>query len=525
PANEQNLYRYNYYPDGTPIPPNSFYIPDNTWTSDDVVAATGVSLQELQTVNPSVDLNNLVAGQTINLPAPDNSLADFSTSVPGGPVQGTTGNDFLNGLALDDPSFTLQVNAAYLNGDGIYNVLPSGLVTEFYRPGAQELVAFNPNSIYNIWDSTTFNLQYTGLSNSLLVETSLSANLYGGASFILNVDPLVLDLNGDGVKLTDYQSSPVFFDIDHDGGSLELTGWVSAEDGIVVMDLNSDGIINDSSEMLSEYYGGAQGTKPFSDGFAALASLDSNFDGKFDASDASFTTVRVWVDANHDAKTDAGELKTLAELSITRINLTATPQSGEVVGGNEVLSRGSYTTADEINHDAAAINFLANPNGHTFTTSGAGTQVNTEGGVTSYVSQSATGEVIDVTVKGVQSAYGGSGNDTLIGDANSNWLAGGAGSDTLQGGAGNDVLIIDAADLQANIDAGAGLDIVQVVGDAGVTLNLTQAHVEVAQGGRGNDVLIGGGRANVFIAGGAGDDVIIGGAADDALSGEDGNDL
>jgi hypothetical protein len=44
-------------------------------------------------------------------------------------------------------------------------------------------------------------------------------------------DPLVLDLNGDGVKLTSFAEAPVLFDIDHDGGSKELTGWVSAQDG------------------------------------------------------------------------------------------------------------------------------------------------------------------------------------------------------------------------------------------------------------------------------------------------------
>jgi hypothetical protein len=36
----------------------------------------------------------------------------------------------------------------------------------------------------------------------------------------LPTDPLVLDLNGDGVRLTDYLTAPMFFDADNDGGSL-----------------------------------------------------------------------------------------------------------------------------------------------------------------------------------------------------------------------------------------------------------------------------------------------------------------
>lgn len=49
-------------------------------------------------------------------------------------------------------------------------------------------------------------------------------------------------------------------------------------------------------------------------------------------------------------------------------------------------------------------------------------------------------------------------------------------------------LLIDAQDLQTNIHAGAGIDIVQVIGNAGVTLNLAQAEVEVVSGGLANDV-------------------------------------
>ena len=114
-------------------------------------------------------------------------------------------------------------------------------------------------------------------------------------------------------------------------------------------------------------------------------------------------------------------------------------------------------------------------------------------------------------------AAGGQGNDTLTGDANNNWLAGGMGSDVFNAGAGNDVLLIDADDLQANINAGAGDDIVQVVGDRGVTLNMSQAGVEHVQGGRGADVIIGGGRSTVFVRGDDGNDMIIGGSANDVI--------
>ncbi|MEA3194555.1 MAG: hypothetical protein QOD26_2888, partial [Betaproteobacteria bacterium] len=363
---------------------------------------------------------------------------------------------------------------------------------------------------------------------------SLNTGSQGGAQQVY-VDPLILDLNGDGVKLTDYGSNPVLFDTDHDGGSLEQTGWVDANDGIVVRDLNGNGVIDGIHETLSEYYngtvgtGGNPGSKPFANGLAALKSLDSNSDNVFTSADTSWNSLRVWVDANHDGKTDAGELKTFGELGITSISLAGTGQSGLVRDGNEVLATSSFVINGQ-SHEALAANFLANPNGHTFTTSGSGTVVNTQAGggaaaVATYVSHSPTGETVDVAAKGVQNAYGSSGDDTLIGDANNNWLGGSEGSDTFSAGAGDDVLLIDAMDLQANIHAGAGVDIAQVVGDQGVTFNLAQAEVEIAQGGRGNDVLIGGGFYSVFVRGGDGDDIIVGGGANDALSGENGDDV
>ena len=95
--------------------------------------------------------------------------------------------------------------------------------------------------------------------------------------------------------------------------------------------------------------------------------------------------------------------------------------------GNEVLATGSFVQ-NGVTKEALAANFLANPNGHNFVSSGSGTLVSTQGGLSSYVASDPNGETIDVALKGVANAYGATGNDTLIGDGNNNWLAGGAGA-------------------------------------------------------------------------------------------------
>ncbi|WP_309475921.1 MULTISPECIES: S8 family serine peptidase [Pseudomonas] len=451
-----------------------------------------------------------------------------------------------NGLVTSGGGWNLNYDPNKLNlnqyqGNWVNNTFTAAatqILADGYRPG-------NVNTAKDVFDFSLRNA-----SQSLTYGSTLAALLNSGdarARLTLPTDPLLLDLNGDGVRLTDYLSAPVFFDADNDGGSLEETGWVNPEDGIVVLDANANGKIDNISETLSEYFGGKAGTngeagqKRFANGFAALASLDSNADGVFDVRDSSWSSVKVWVDGNHDGKSwndingngsldagEASELKSFSDLGITRINLDNQAQSGEVRDGNEVLAHGTFVQ-NGLTREAIAANFLANPNGHTFTSTAAGTVVSTQGSgqvaaVKGYVSSSTTGETIDVAQKGVANATGGLGNDVLQGDAQTNWLAGGQGSDTFYGGAGDDVLLVDGDDLSTNVHGGDGTDIVQVIGEKGVSLNLADASIEIAQGGRGDDAFIGGGNSTVYMRGGDGDDVLVGGSANDALSGENGDD-
>ncbi|MBF4102879.1 hypothetical protein INT80_11300 [Gallibacterium anatis] len=92
-------------------------------------------------------------------------------------------------------------------------------------------------------------------------------------------------------------------------------------------------------------------------------------------------------------------------------------------------------------------------------------------------------------------------------------------------GAGDDVLIIDGDDKAENIHGGDGNDIVQVVGNKGVSLDLGAAEIEVANGGRGDDFFYSSGNSSVFVRGGDGNDMLLGSIANDALAGENGDDF
>ncbi len=148
-------------------------------------------------------------------------------------------------------------------------------------------------------------------------------------------DPLVLDLDGDGVELSSLSDSSVHFDYDRDGFA-EKTGWVSADDGILVRDANSNGTVDGASELFGS---------PNQDGFAVLETMDTNGDGKIDAQDVGFDQLRVWQDLDQDGVADAGELKTLGEVGINSVSVIRS----DITGTNQGHSLGyeaSFQRAD-----------------------------------------------------------------------------------------------------------------------------------------------------------------------------------
>jgi Ca2+-binding RTX toxin-like protein/subtilisin-like proprotein convertase family protein len=158
-------------------------------------------------------------------------------------------------------------------------------------------------------------------------------------------DPLVLDLNGNGVETTAINlASPILFD--HGGtGTKTFTGWIAPTDGLLVMDRNGNDVIDNGSELFSENTSLLTGGKA-ANGFAALAQEDTNMDGAVDQKDANFGRLRVWQDANQDGISQANELKPLADLGIASINLGYIPNGVELPDDNWLSAQGSFVFGD-----------------------------------------------------------------------------------------------------------------------------------------------------------------------------------
>jgi hypothetical protein len=135
--------------------------------------------------------------------------------------------------------------------------------------------------------------------------------------------PIIVDLTGNGFALTDAQHG-VMFDIANTGTPLQIAWTANANNAWLVLDRNHNGVINSGAEMFGNFT--AQPSSPHPNGFAALAVYDDpanggNGDGVIDARDKIFSSLRLWVDANHDGVSQPEELHTLPELGIYSISL------------------------------------------------------------------------------------------------------------------------------------------------------------------------------------------------------------
>jgi hypothetical protein len=187
-----------------------------------------------------------------------------------------------------------------------------------------------------------------GLESILSYETAAGIiddvnDLFNAAlSFIPRIDPLALDLDGDGIETVNV-SSGVMFDFNGDGVRTG-TGWVKGDDGFLVLDLDGNGVIDSGKELFGVDTLKSDGSKA-QNGFDALRDLDSNEDGFFDSRDQKFSDVHVWRDLNQDGFSQSNEIYTLTELDIKSINLART-STGYGDNGNVVSATGSYIRGD-----------------------------------------------------------------------------------------------------------------------------------------------------------------------------------
>jgi len=169
--------------------------------------------------------------------------------------------------------------------------------------------------------------------------------------------PIVLDVSGEGFLLTSAKDG-VQFDMSGDG-PVQMA-WTARGAGNAFLSLpGADGLVHNGKELFGNYTPQPPSNHP--NGFLALAVYDDpknggNGDGIIDARDAIFSSLRLWIDANHDGISQLEELHTLPSLGINSISLAykaseKTDQYGNVFRYRAQLNPDNPTDAGKTVYD------------------------------------------------------------------------------------------------------------------------------------------------------------------------------
>ena len=188
-------------------------------------------------------------------------------------------------------------------------------------------------------DKDGFNLREVGAAFGGVPWQGMVGNmvkrltLAGGVPFTrVNLDPIVLDLDGTGLHLSGLDGSRAMVDT---GGLQRRTGWVDGTSGNAVLVLGSE---TGAPEVVGLRSG---------DALASLGSMDTNADGVLDMADAGFMRLGAWRDMNGNGTMDAGEAVPLWAVGVRSLSL-AFVAGEDVVSGNVVHGTLSFTHVHDI---------------------------------------------------------------------------------------------------------------------------------------------------------------------------------
>lgn len=374
---------------------------------------------------------------------------------------------------LDDGSgYSEAGNWASDNTQPLFSDIGNGRADTFTTP----IFTWNQQPS-NFWSSS-------GSSNP---GFSGSGSLTSGSPFNSYIDPLVLKLGGGSVHTTNLAGSKVMFDMNCDGRK-ERTGWITADEGFLVMDKNGNGRIDDASEMFSEFMSPTAKT-----GFGALAELDANHNGSINAKDPLFKQLRLWIDINCNGETDKGELHTLEEFGIVYFSVGTTALN-YYDNGNLVTRFGDYIAASPSSSRFGEIaevlfNFGDAAPVDTVYITDQLTAVRTKEGKAIEVLSDKIAQPVNASLSGVNVLVGGPGDVLNAGSAGQSILIGN-GKTTLNGNAGNVHFIVNGAGNSVN--TGSGMSFIEVNGDAN-KINASKGDVAIEVGGNRNQISIGSG--------------------------------
>jgi hypothetical protein len=141
-----------------------------------------------------------------------------------------------------------------------------------------ETTSFNAEGAIKTKDGQNINFSVSlSMSRSFYMETNMSLSAGDAAK----TDPLVINFAGNAAELN---STTFQFDIDANG-SLDQIATLKSNSGMLALDKNQDGKINDGSELFGPISG---------NGFTELAKYDEDNNQFIDEADPIYKQLRIW---------------------------------------------------------------------------------------------------------------------------------------------------------------------------------------------------------------------------------------
>jgi len=157
--------------------------------------------------------------------------------------------------------------------------------------------------------------------------------------------PLVLSFDDMPVEFTTPAGS---FDLVGVGLSLGHD-WVSARTPWLVLDRNANGTVDDGRELFGSMTRLVSGERA-PHGFAALAELDQNLDGRVTPADPRFSELLLWRDLNQDRQSSPNELAPLTDSGTRELSLRYADSPRCTATSCEV-ERAGFQFLDDFGHE------------------------------------------------------------------------------------------------------------------------------------------------------------------------------
>ena len=155
----------------------------------------------------------------------------------------------------------VSVTDSNANSLGVFNDSPNDTLTQEDQPGNADVISPTQNTTDQVEGA------YDAYGAAQVQATALQgyydylADIGDQAYTFADTDPLLIDLSGNGIQLTNWIDNAVYFDTNLNaagsgpGGMEHHTSWMSSGTGMLVSDPN-DTAITDITQTLSEYFAG-----------------------------------------------------------------------------------------------------------------------------------------------------------------------------------------------------------------------------------------------------------------------------